>query len=258
MLDLCTGTGCIPLLFHHEFYQNEAHGDVPLELVGVDISPQALSLSRENLLHQIADRSRSKQRGHLSTRSLQSIAFVQADILKDENWSNEPPSMPEALRRLSGDDDDDDEENAELPTFDILISNPPYISPKCFKTTTRRSVRDYEPKTALVPQHSRTSSQSDEAIGDTFYPRLLQIANLVKAKILLLEVSNMDQARRAASVAINAREWASVEIWRDDPAHDQAVTEETGLAGTAVRVRGSGHGRSVFAYKAEANDWLKG
>src|SRR4051812_39952052 len=47
VLDLCTGTGCIPLLFHHEFYA--ARDDVQLRLLGMDISEQAIDLAQHNL-----------------------------------------------------------------------------------------------------------------------------------------------------------------------------------------------------------------
>ncbi|KAE9965694.1 hypothetical protein EG328_009475 [Venturia inaequalis] len=84
--------------------------------------------------------------------------------------------------------------------WDLLICNPPYISPNHFYTTTSRSVRNFEPKLALVPPPSE-SGLTDEQQGDLFYPRLLHIADKLKSKILLMEVADLSQAERVAAMA---------------------------------------------------------
>ncbi|KAK4987911.1 hypothetical protein LTR66_007466 [Elasticomyces elasticus] len=95
------------------------------------------------------------------------------------------------------------------------MSNPPYISPLEFDNTTSRSVRNFEPKIALVPPSDAALSGIDQ--GDVFYPRLLAIAEEVGAKLVLLEVADLTQARRVATMAYKQRVWDGIEIWRDDP-----------------------------------------
>ncbi|KXT05964.1 hypothetical protein AC578_324 [Pseudocercospora eumusae] len=235
-----TGSGCIPLLFHHEYYRDTRTANDELRLVGVDISPDALSLSRQNLVHQIAIQRQSNQ-GINRTRSLNGIGFVQADVLRDcqdiardtIEETDHAPSILQALHRLNSND--------TPPNFDILISNPPYISAKSFKSTTSRSVRIFEPKLALVPD-------SLDGTGDLFYPHLLRIAFQVNAKIVLFEVADLDQAKRVAEMAM--KDWENVEIWRDDPTDGTGTME---INGRSIAVRGSGHGRSVFAYSSETS-----
>lgn len=234
VLDLCTGTGCIPLLFHHEFYSGDQNREEVLELLGVDISGDALSLARENLILQIAEQAKTFAHESTRLRSLHRVGFVQADVLtpgtsKANAAVDGAPSLTQALERFGQE-------------FDILISNPPYISPKSFYRTTHRSVRNYEPKLALVPPAS--SKQDDEAIGDAFYPRLIQVAEQVGARMLLLEVADMEQAQRVASLAAAGDIWQRIEIWRDDPS---GVVEDLMIGSHTIRVRGSGNGRSVFA-----------
>lgn len=68
------------------------------------------------------------------------------------------------------------------------------------------------------------------------------------AKVILFEVADMEQAIRVATMAIERGIWQTVEIWRDEPS---AGTEDDILITEArVLVRGSGHGRSIFAYRA--------
>ena len=123
--------------------------------------------------------------------------------------------------------------------WDIIISNPPYISPRGYVRETHRSVRNWEPKLALVPcsssysctldgDISKSSSSSlsssspsssssssamsasyqtdsglnqDVAIADLFYPRLFSIANQVNAKVVLVEAGDLAQAGRVARLA---------------------------------------------------------
>lgn len=247
VLDLCTGSGCIPLLFHHEFYSSSFHTNDSLELIGVDISPDALGLARENLIHQIAQLRSSTSGSSQQTRSLHSIGFVQADVLSGDTSTSEdnPLSLIQALERLSS--------SSSRPRFDILISNPPYISPIGFQQTTTRSVRRYEPKIALVPPASQ--NYDDEAIGDLFYPKLLLAAKELNAKVFLFEVSDMEQAKRVAATASAQSLWEKIEIWRDEP--DEPSEETVEIDGQMVEVRGRGHGRSVVAYRSEAVGWIR-
>lgn len=245
VLDLCTGSGCIPLLFHHEFYTGSPDIDTSLELVGVDVSSNALSLARENLIHQMAQQTRSPSANPQQTRALNSIGFVQADVLNgNPDSENQSPSLSKALDRLRDDSDP--------PYFDVLISNPPYISPRGFQRTSR-SVRQYEPKLALIPPG--TQNDDDGAVGDLFYPRLLVIAEQVQAKSFLFEVSDLDQAKRVAAMASSGKTWSKIEIWRDEP--DFLSVEDEQIGGHVLNIKGRGHGRSVFAYRDEAVDWFE-
>jgi methylase of polypeptide subunit release factors len=252
VLDLCTGSGCIPLLFHHEYYERAPkNSTTALELVGVDISGDALSLARENLIHQIAAQSQPPTSNLARTRSLHSIGFVQADVLNHESAdcanvdtsdTNQTMSLSQALRRLH---------TESTPNFDLLISNPPYISPKSFRWTTARSVKMYEPTSALVPPY--TSDMSDEDAADRFYPSLLSVAIQVNAKAFLFEVADMEQAVRVALKAHEQGVWEGIEIWRDCPGAGSRV-EDLQVGNTTIKVRGVGNGRSVFAYRLDAKD----
>jgi hypothetical protein len=176
MLDLCTGTGCIPLLLHHELFK---HPDVVPNigrLVGVDISSQALKVSEHNKAKQIHEQSVYGPSNSAKLNALRNMHFAQADILADEQ---SPSSVMSQLRAIS---------SAE-PKYEILISNPPYISSAAFRITTAASVRRYEPKLALVPPHS--SAEYVVQDGDAFYPELYRIAKLVKSKVVLFEVADI-------------------------------------------------------------------
>lgn len=216
VLDLCSGTGCISLLLYALLSREE----LELEILGIDISPIAVALAKRNLSHNIA-------LGNLPRAAKDQIRFAEADIFC--------------------------EEFLEQGGWDIIISNPPYISPRSFSRDTSRSTRNYEPKIALVPSDSQSLSTEVEAanidisIGDSFYPRLLDVAERSNAKILLVEVADMEQARRIVAKGMDRKYWYQFEIWRDWP--DRRMMSETPIGGTSVRVIGDGHGRSVLAWK---------
>lgn len=228
VLDLCTGTGCIPLLFHHEMFNSGEHSPRAATFIGADISPQALALAKQNKAIQLREQGTSFGGNTARMQSLRSMRFVQADVLADS------PSLPEKH-------------------FDVLISNPPYISSSSFLRTTTASVRRYEPKLALVPaQHSAMED------GDAFYPRLLDIASQVQAKVLLFEVADLDQAKRVAEMVLQRAVWDGVEIWRDEPGVSGSKTGEDAVVvdGRDIGVRGEGNGRSVVAWTREGAKWL--
>ncbi|KAJ4348073.1 uncharacterized protein N0V89_009445 [Didymosphaeria variabile] len=230
VLDLCTGTGCIPLLFHHEFCATR--DDIDLRALGIDISKKALQLAVHN--HKRVRRNRGwAEKG--------SIAYIRADVLAnpfaDVVRSRLPVST--ALRY------------AKLPhLWDILISNPPYISPSGYWKTTTRSVRGFEPKLALVPPPK--ASNDDAQQGDAFYQPILNIASEVEAKIVLLEVADLDQALRVARAAKGLRIFDGVEIWREQPDEPHDPSSET----AEFPVLGEGNARSVICWRGTGAAWL--
>ena len=110
MLDLCTGSGCIAWTMALE---------VPGALVyGVDISEKALAVASG----QDISRSLSEVETPVPERSRR-VVFLQADILQD------PPHFP-------------------CGTFDLILSNPPYVMDSQ-KKDMRPNVLEYEPSIAL-------------------------------------------------------------------------------------------------------------
>jgi HemK-like putative methylase len=221
ILDLCTGTGCIPLLLHAILSTKIRR----LEILGVDISSTAIALAKRNLHHNVA-------KGFLPLVAKEQIRFVKGDIF-------------EGNLVTEGD-------------WDIVVSNPPYISPLGFNKDTSRSVRNYEPRVALVPPEIHANAvrrhdggddashmgDRDSMIGDAFYPQILEIANLARARLTLVEVADIAQARRTASLGIRSGRWQSCEIWRDWP--NDRPSSETSISGFSVGVLGEGNERSVL------------
>lgn len=135
------------------------------------------------------------------------------------------------------------------------MSNPPYISEDGFNKETTRSVRNWEPKLALVPDASRreiTHTNGDYgnsslfAVEDIFYHRLLRFHSLLKSKILVMEIGDETQARRVAQMAIGISD--RIEIWRDWPDQHESGNEgaEYMLLGNyKIVVKGAGMVRAV-------------
>lgn len=135
----------------------------------------------------------------------------------------------------------------------MVISNPPYISPLGFNKDTSRSVRSYEPRIALVPQCGGTfqrdlnAPETDSSIGDAFYPKLLDVAEKSNACLLLLEVADLEQARRVIAQAVKRCCWDKFEIWRDWP--DERIMSKALVHGATVDIVGEGNGRSILISK---------
>jgi len=206
-----------------------------LELIGIDISSTAIRLAEDNVINQLRSNHNACGSGEERQKSLKGLKFLQADVL--DTLSNQA-SVMEVLQRHN--------DLQKIPTCDVVISNPPYISAKAFRTTTAHSVRHFEPRLALVPHNSSHTTDSEHD-GDAFYPRLLSLANELEAKVLLVEVADMEQALRVAVLARQERCWEGIEIWRDDPATGRVATMNVG--DMSVKVLGDGHGRSVFMHR---------
>lgn len=227
MLDLCTGTGCIPLLL---FALLERHV-ASLRVLGIDVSESCVELSENNMQRNIS-------LGALpAPTKTQSIDFSRADVL-----------------------DETDLANVLSEPWDILVSNPPYISHDVWKHGRGQigySVRKYEPKLALVPGTHATAPPGWEP-EDVFYARLLDIVRSIEPKIALFEVGDDSQARRVVQHIIDRGlldSW-DVQVWRDQPDMDSEVNGQTywslhsknGLK-CNVAIIGIGNIRSVFLNK---------
>ena len=257
VLDLCTGSGCIPLLFNHEFYSRLSDinqpQDVELNVAGVDLSSPAIRLSQENQQIQLGHLKRNRSTQSRQYKTLEAMSFLQADVLQhDQETSSSCPSVAAALRHHWN-------FRAEVKC-DILISNPPYISSTAYYRTTSPSVRNYEPKSALVPP-AVTAGRKNSSDGDLFYHHILQHARQLDTQIVLVEVADLEQAKRVAALMIEQGIWDGVKIWRDDPnarceTQSALVPLQHHGESRSVPVLGSGNGRSVLAFRGRGTQWL--
>jgi methylase of polypeptide subunit release factors len=237
ILDLCSGTGCISLLSAYSFPYRST-GVKELQVLGVDISSKAVALASQNQRKLLPDATSAIQR-----QTIANTMFIEANILLESSPKaglKDPKPLMDKLKHRG------------QTKWDIMISNPPYISPQAWNTSTTQSVRKFEPKLALVPSAPQFNPKiSDEDQGDLFYPRLLQIADCISAKVLLMEVADMAQAERISIMVRESGVWDGVEIWRDEP----SLADAHVMFGNTI-IRGQGHGRSVVCWRGHARFWL--
>src|SRR5271154_2322142 len=167
ILDLCSGTGCIALLLHSLLHKVAESHRVLLDVVAVDISNKAIRLGKENLGHNIC-------KGYLPVSATDQISFVQSDVFTvgnevakrsaekktTQNWFKNKRNRGHVNHDTQGAYDGtllqdlqnlkpsaDPAASSEI-NFDVIIANPPYISPTQYAPggTTARSVRLFEPK----------------------------------------------------------------------------------------------------------------
>ncbi|GJC81983.1 mitochondrial N(5)-glutamine methyltransferase MTQ1 [Colletotrichum liriopes] len=219
IMDFCTGTGCIALAL----YEGLARWAERLSVTGVDVSPTAVNVARENLEHNVG------AGVLLPPTEEKSISFQLADVFEDA-------AMATSFQ------------------CDILISNPPYISRKVWTYGYGQmgySVRKYEPKLALVPgDKAPTYDGCDHA--DVFYARLLDVAGRLRPKILLFEVGDQEQAVRVVRLVRRNKytRQAACELWRDwpDVTPEEHEAPELDMDAESVAVKGSGNVRSVLVF----------
>ncbi|KYK56973.1 Modification methylase HemK [Drechmeria coniospora] len=224
IVDFCTGTGCIPLLLFSSLQPSRRR----LTVLGIDVATDVLQLAQENLRH-------NEKLGVIKPLSCeQSLRFARADVFDDGH-----------VQAMTG------------TRWDVLVSNPPYVSQHVWDFGHGQlaySVRKYEPKLALVP-----ADDIAVPVGwrreDVFYSRLLDIAILLKTKVVWLELGDEAQARRvlAGFATRLLAEKSTVEVWRDWPDLTPAPGENGYLNITtgpgqewAVPVKGAGQIRSIF------------
>ena len=208
-----------------------------LSVKGVDISSKALALAKQNLRWNITQ-------GHLVREAQEQVDFVHGDVLNNQLL-------------VDGE-------------WDILISNPPYISPQSFDKDTARSVRNHEPKLALVPQRPRRGTgpglppnQAVRDPGDIFYEPLLMLAERVNAKVVVLEIADSTQADRVLQLVRNStsRFWDGHDLWYDDIEasiyEGRAMDNNQGDGSSFRNSRlGPRNARAVVCWRQEGRNWL--
>ena len=160
LLDLCTGSGCIPIA---------AAKNADITALGIDISPGAISVARENA-----------KKHHLSEK----VSFEVCDIFTKDVYGS----------------------------FDILTSNPPYIT-DADMLTLETDVADFEPHSALAGGRD----------GLLFYRHIMEIApgNLKEGGVLVFEMG-IGQAADVANMMEN--NFTDIKIKKDLAGIDRIVT----------------------------------
>ncbi|XPS69780.1 hypothetical protein M3J09_002036 [Ascochyta lentis] len=176
VLDLCTGSGCIPLLLHALLAPHFPR----LRIIGTDLSDHALRLAKRNLKWNL-------YKGNLGPRAGNEVAFIKHDIL--------------------------DEFPAALGEFDLVISNPPYATPQEYHSSAiSKSVRCYEPVEALVPAEH---PDPDSVSGHSYFTAINSIAQRTGAKAVICEMGLEVQFAYVCSELQASGHWCKVEVWRD-------------------------------------------
>lgn len=154
LLDLCTGSGCIPLLLCKLLPNGSIHS------VGVDVSESALGLARENAVicgnwdsgGDDSNGSRPEEEldesdSETPTHERNTFMTLLADIRKRTELSTllrslaYPPSSSLSAPNSAP--------SKLFKPFTVLTANPPYITPSAYERLDP-SVRDYEDRGALV------------------------------------------------------------------------------------------------------------
>ncbi|KIX95035.1 uncharacterized protein Z520_09345 [Fonsecaea multimorphosa CBS 102226] len=239
ILDLCTGTGCIALLLHSILKPPAANSGsnlglppgISIEILGIDNSEYAVSLAQKNLVHNISQKL-------LHPDAASDVSFQNVDVLALAKKGGDSEGQQHQIRKILNaavaDVDEKEERNySPSASWDMIISNPPYIGPKDYEPggKTEPSVRKYEPKEALVPTFARGEEgwqryrSSSIVLADLFYWPLRRIARAVGAKLLVMEVGDSEQASRVckeffvhnySSATVLGQPMPRLETWRDD------------------------------------------
>ena len=230
MLDLCTGTGCIPILLSH--LRRQAGGITVA--YGVDISTDAVSLARENATDQsltplsgldcivshdgdLEASTEVVEKGELGGRANHGRATV--DPITTSAADDVGKS---ALDVMHADVFEEDFLQVVLsrmgPPFDVITSNPPYIPLDEYEELPN-SVREWEDRRALLGDLPRDGSgDGSGGRGLMFYHRIAQIVStdgvLAANGIVALEVGHT-QAEEVREILGGTGRVSATEVWED-------------------------------------------
>ncbi|OWP01836.1 hypothetical protein B2J93_4686 [Marssonina coronariae] len=221
--------------------------------------------------------------GLLARAAKRHVQFRRYDVLSPslideqlwETWAERSSANPgedgAQIREERGQEGEERERNR----VDIIISNPPYISQRAFDTETTRSVRNWEPRLALIPSDASTGTDDKQHAGkgggkvpkivggvevedeDIFYVRLMAIHDLRYSKVCVMEVGDEEQAQRVVVLFnhLPLAHYNRIEFWRDQPSSSSAPGEDIfmfhkpGGHHIPFPVRGTGKIRAVVLFR---------
>ncbi|KAJ2235779.1 hypothetical protein IWW45_002311 [Coemansia sp. RSA 485] len=200
ILDACTGTGCVALGLACGLSPETA------SITGVDISDEAILLAQENLaLNSLLMKNK--------------LDFHKLDLLQ----------TPDAAAKLLD----------ISPTWDIIVSNPPYVTPSEYKQLDP-DVKEWEDIRALVPIPSATDANtvdldSLDPSGVGFIVQLAKLAqsigvtdskqtSLAGTNIprLVVEIGGTQQVEPVCQ-ALHDHGINTTEVWKDMAGNDRVI-----------------------------------
>lgn len=220
ILDLCTGSGCIALSLHSILKPPPGtrpvdprlpKAAIDVRILGIDISKDAIKLARDNLKHNIS-------KGLLHPDAEKDVVFIKENVLKIAQGEKKIVIGDKTVKV------EKQSKGENTSQWDVVISNPPYISALGYALKTEASVRKYEPVQALVPDLAPEDGSRDplrtSGSGDQFYMPIIRIARDVQAKLIAMEVGDTEQATRVLSRLRQKLSFhdstRAIEAWRDD------------------------------------------
>lgn len=188
ILDLCTGSGCILLSLLH--YSNGCIG------VGTDLSKEALAVAEGN----------ARSLGFEESMKRGELRFLQGDLY--DALSAAPRGISNVALRCGP----NGASEKEMPAFDVIVSNPPYIRSEVIPTL-MPEVKEHEPHLAL--------DGGDD--GLTFYRRIIDgaPAHVKRESALFFEVG-ADQSDAVKELMLQAG-YRDVQIVKDYAGLDRIV-----------------------------------
>jgi release factor glutamine methyltransferase len=179
--DIGTGSGCIAIALAKELPQATIHA--------TDISPAALAVAQRNATrHAVADR----------------ICFLESNLLEKVSTVGARYIVPLRSQGANPEVHESPVTSHQSPSFDLIISNPPYVGRR-EKETLEREVRDHEPELALYGGEE----------GYEFYADLItqSAAHLKPGGLLVLELGH--NTLPAVQPLLDAPAWANVGVTND-------------------------------------------
>jgi HemK-like putative methylase len=170
VLDLCSGTGCIPIGLAHYVPQGST-------LYGVDVNPRAVELIRKNTL---------VNAGLLQGRELVPLC---SDVLDDTS----------SLART-----------IQTDSVDLVTANPPYVYADEYRHGTDLAVRRFEPRLALIGgvefyekiyQHAR-ALRAKAIVFEVGNSHQIEFVRRLAAKFDWKSVPVQDSAKNPRGVAL--------------------------------------------------------
>jgi release factor glutamine methyltransferase len=191
IIDVGTGSGCIAIAL-----AKELPGAL---IIATDISSEALAVARRNATrHGVSDQ----------------IRFVKCSLL---NGSTVGPRyiVPPQLDLAASTQHESQATNQDSPSFDLIVSNPPYVG-RNEKETLMREVRDHEPELALY---------GGEEGYELYADLIAQAAQCLKpGGLLVLELGH--NSLPAVQPLLDLPNWTNVGVTKDLAGINRVIAAE--------------------------------